>query len=74
MSQYSTSKMLGRLAGRQGKSRTEEEVLAREEEVEDIFSAPAPQLKPSTEPEMKEVLTHILGTSYSKKYSPVDNR
>jgi hypothetical protein len=67
MYRNSTSKMLGKLVTRQGEDaiNNEEQLLQNAEEA--VFSAP--QLKP----QMKEVLTNILGPSFSKKHSPVDS-
>ncbi|CAM2761479.1 hypothetical protein LEAN103870_01660 [Legionella anisa] len=73
MSQYSTSKMLGKLAAGQSNSRLEE-VSQEIEEVGQEFAVP--QLVPSAKPseEMKNVLTNILGPSFSKGYSPMDKK
>ncbi|WP_454782958.1 hypothetical protein [Legionella sp. WA2022007384] len=74
MSQYSTSKMLGKLAVGQNNIRTED-VSQETEEVEKELAAPqlVPSAKkPSEELEMKNVLSNILGPSFSKGYSPMD--
>jgi hypothetical protein len=70
MSEYSTSIMLGKLATGQAKTQPKADVNQEEQEVKEVFAVP--QLKPSAEPEMKEVLANILGPSASKKYSPMD--
>ncbi|MCW8442554.1 hypothetical protein OQJ05_00630 [Fluoribacter gormanii] len=76
MSQYSTSKMLGKLAAGQSNPRIEE-VSQATEEVGQEFAVP--QLMPSAkkspeELEMKKVLNNILGSSFSKGYSPMDKK
>lgn len=75
MSQYSTSKMLGKLAAGQSNSRFEK-VPQEMEEVGQGFAAPQllPSAKPSEELEMKKVLNNILGPSFSKGYSPMDKK
>ncbi|HHF7365767.1 TPA: hypothetical protein ACPSKY_000868 [Legionella bozemanae] len=75
MSQYSTSKMLGKLAAGQSNSRLKE-VSQETEEVEQEFTVPqlVPSAKPSEELEMKKVLNNILGPSFSKGYSPMDKK
>lgn len=75
MSQYSTSKMLGKLAAGQSNSRCEG-VSQETEQVGQEFAVPrlAPSAKPSEELEMKNVLNNILGPSFSKGYSPMDKK
>ncbi|HHT0593040.1 TPA: hypothetical protein ACTXXA_000132 [Legionella anisa] len=75
MSQYSTSKMLGKLAAGQSNSR-HKEVSQEIEEVGQEFAVPqlVPSAKPSEELEMKNVLNNILGPSFSKGYSPMDKK
>jgi hypothetical protein len=64
--------MLG-IFGIEEHSRSEEATLTHEKEsLEEVMNKPSVQLKPSEQPEMKEVLTHILGSSASKKYSITD--
>ncbi|MBI2785901.1 MAG: hypothetical protein HYX60_06200 [Legionella longbeachae] len=70
MSDYSTSKMLGKLAVGKVKTQPENTLDEEMQEIEEVFSVP--QLKPSAEPQMKEVLANILSPSFSKKHSPVD--
>lgn len=60
----STSTMLGRLAVGQKKPRIEGVLEQKSEEVGEDFVAP--QFKPSNKCEMNEVLTHILGATFSK--------
>ncbi|PWY56952.1 hypothetical protein DGG96_04325 [Legionella qingyii] len=76
MSQYSTSKMLGKLAAGQGNTRIEDVSQATEEVGQELA---VPQLIPSAkktseELEMKKLLTNILGPSFSKGYSPMDKK
>ncbi|KTD74493.1 hypothetical protein [Legionella tucsonensis] len=75
MSDYSTSKMLGKLAAGQSHSRLRD-VSQKTEEVEQEFAVPqlVPSAKPSEELEMKKVLSNILGPSFSKEYSPMDKK
>lgn len=75
MSQYSTSKMLGKLAAGQNNSRLED-VSQETEEVGQEFAVPqlTPSARPSEELQMKEVLGNILGPSFSKGYSPMDKK
>ncbi|QMT61297.1 MULTISPECIES: hypothetical protein [unclassified Legionella] len=76
MSQYSTSKMLGKLGAGQSNTRTE----ANSQETEEVAQEFAvPQLtpsakKPSEELEMKHVLNNILGASFTKGHSPMDKK
>ncbi len=74
MSQYSTSKMLGKLAAGQSNSRCE--VSQETEQVGQEFAVPrlTPSAKLSEELEMKNVLNNILGPSFSKGYSPMDKK
>ncbi|KTD39988.1 hypothetical protein [Legionella parisiensis] len=75
MSQYSTSKMLGKLAAGQSNSR-HKDVSQEIEEVAQEFAVPqlTPSAKPSEELEMKKVLNNILGPSFSKGYTPMDKK
>lgn len=75
MSQFSTSKMLGRLAAGQIKPRVEE-VSQEKEEVEKEIAVPqlTPSAKPSEDLEMKNILGAILGPSFSKGNSPMDKK
>lgn len=68
MYRNSTSKMLGKLVTGQGEDAIDKEgELLLQNAEEPVFSVP--QLKP----QMQEVLTNILGPSFSKKHSPVDS-
>ncbi|MCW8408504.1 hypothetical protein OQJ13_05905 [Legionella sp. PATHC035] len=74
MSQFSTSKMLGKLAAGQNKPRFEESL--QDEKIGEEIATPqlTPSAKPSEELEMKKVLNNILGPSFSKGYSPMDKK
>lgn len=71
MSQYSTSKILGKLAIEPSKIQ-DEDVLPQEAAQVMTDGEAVPQLKPSNELQMKEVLMKSLGASFSKDYSPMD--
>lgn len=75
MSQYSTSKMLGKLAAGQNNLR-QNDVSQDKEDINEEFAVPqlSPSAKPSEELEMKNVLKNILGPSSSKGYSPMDKK
>lgn len=70
MSQYSPSKMLGKLAVGQNETCSDAAPKQNLEEVGEAFAVP--QLKPSKKPKMEEVLNKILGVSLSKGHSPMD--
>lgn len=72
MSKNSTSTMLGKLAVGQNEPRTEVVLDQKSEDVGEVCAVP--QLKPSKQPKMEEVLTNILGASFSKGYSPMDKK
>lgn len=70
MSIHSTSKILGRLAGRvEGVS--SETPMAEENETVDVLDAP--QLKPSFSQKMEHAVKNALGYSCSNKPGPMDN-
>ncbi len=62
--------MLGKLAVGQNEPRSEEVLEQKSGEPGEGFAVP--QLKPSKKPKMDEVLTNILGATFSKGYSPMD--
>ena len=68
------SKMLASMGGNSSSKITETVDDSKTKSAETMDQAPGeftePQLKPS--PEMGNLLTNILGSSASKKYSPMD--
>ncbi|KTD67782.1 MULTISPECIES: hypothetical protein [Legionella] len=78
MSQFSTSKMLGKLAAGQGKPQFASVSSQKIEEVGEEIAAPKHQLTPSAKPsaelDMKNVLGASLAPQFSKGYSPMDKK
>ncbi|CAM2748613.1 Uncharacterised protein [Legionella steigerwaltii] len=77
MSQFSTSKMLGKLTAGQNNPRVAD-VSQEIEEVGEEVAAPKHQLMPSAKPseelKMQNVLTNILGQPLQNGPSPMDKK